>query len=210
MDRSTIIALLSVGISIISLSVSAAAFWLTWLKRGRLFMTKPTIIFFGYDTVPRQRTPKIFLRALLYSTSARGQVVEAMYVKLRRGDSQQIFSFWGYGETNKLTAGSGLFVGQAGIALNHHFVLPVQHTSYEFVEGPYSIHVLARVVGKSRPISLDTISLTLSRIDARTYLAGGVGILFELDWETGKYHGREYTVQSRDEDALDESDYSTG
>ena len=104
MERSTIIALLGVVISIISLSVSAAAFWFTWLRRGRLAMTKPTLIFFGYDAEPRL-SPKVFLRTLLYSTSARGQVIEAMYVKLCHAGSEQIFSFWGYGETKNSHTG---------------------------------------------------------------------------------------------------------
>ena len=108
MDRSTIIALLGVVISVLSLSISGTAFLFTWLRRGRVSMMRPTIIFFGYDAAPRERTPKIFLRTLLYATSAKGQIVEAMYVKLCRGRSEQIFSFWGYGETNKLTAGGGL------------------------------------------------------------------------------------------------------
>jgi hypothetical protein len=192
MDKSTVIALVSVGISIISLSVSATTLWFNWLRRGRLSMTKPTVIFFGYDREPRL-TAKVFLRTLLYSTSARGQVIEAMYVKLCRPDSEQIFSFWGYGETNKLTAGSGLFVGQTGVALNHHFVLSVHHQPYEFVEGSYSILVLARVVGRAKPIKLDTISLTLSKGEAGV-LGGHLGILFELGWDTGEYtgHAREY------------------
>ena len=113
-----------------------------------------------------QLTAKIFLRTLLYSTSARGQVVEAMYVKLSQNGSEQTFSFWGYGETNKLTPGSGLFVAQTGIALNHHFVLSVHHTGYQFVDGPYSTVVFARVVGRSTPIKLDAISLTLSKAHA--------------------------------------------
>ncbi len=202
MDRSITIALLGVVISIISLAISSTAFWFTWLRRGRLSMTKPTIVFFGYDAVPRERTPKIFLRTLLYSTSARGQVVETMYIKLCREGSEQIFSFWGYGETNKLTAGGGLFVGQTGIALNHHFVLSVQHAGYEFVEGEYSIQVFARVAGKSRSLLLDTISITLSKIDSGTYLAGGLGILFELGWDTGKYtgHAREYKFSPNDDE----------
>jgi hypothetical protein len=187
MDRSTAIALVGVGISIISLSVSLTTFWFTWLRRGRLSMTKPTVIFFGYDREPRI-TAKVFLRTLLYSTSARGQVVEAMYVKLCRPGSEQIFSFWGHGETRKLTAGSGLFVGQTGVALNHHFVLSVHHEPYEFIEGPYSILVFARVVGRSKPIKLDTISLTLSKGEAGI-LGGHLGILFELGWDAGKYTG---------------------
>lgn len=64
MDRSTIIAILGVVISVMSFTVSVAALWFTWLRRGRLSMTKPTLIFFGYDTEPRL-TPKVFLRTLL-------------------------------------------------------------------------------------------------------------------------------------------------
>jgi len=162
-------------------------------------MTQPTVIFFGYDREPRV-TAKVFLRTLLYSTSARGQVVEAMYVKLCRPGSEQIFSFWGYGETNKLTPGSGLFVGQTGVALNHHFVLSVHHEPYQFVEGPYSLHVFARVVGRSKPIKLDTISLTVSKGEAGV-LSGYLGILFELGWDTGKYtgHAREFKFSSDDD-----------
>jgi hypothetical protein len=199
-DRSTIIAILGAAISVISLLFSVAAFWLTWLRRGRLAMTKPTLVFFGYDDKPRL-TPKVFLRTLLYSTSARGQVVEAMYIKLCRDGKEQTFSFWGYGEAKNISPGSGLFVGQTGIALNHHFVLSVQHPGYEFHEGKYSILVFARLVGKSTPIKLDTISLTLPKSEAGA-LAGRLGVLFELGWDTGSYegHSREYSLPGGDDD----------
>ena len=162
-------------------------------------MTKPTLIFFGYDTEPRL-TPKVFLRTLLYSTSAKGQVIEAMYVKLCRAGSEQTFSYWGYGETKNVTPGSGLFVGPTGVALNHHFVLSVQHPGYQFDAGLYSILVFARVVGRSTPIKLDVISLTLSKGEAGV-LAGHAGILFELGWDAGEYtgHAREYTLLHDDE-----------
>ncbi len=186
-DRSTIIALLGVFISVLSFTVSGAALWFTWLRRGRLSMTKPTVIFFGYDMEPRL-TPKIFLRTLLYSTSARGQVIENMYVKLCRDGSEQVFSFWGYGETRNLTPGSGLFVGQTGVAFNHHFALSMRHQGYQFAAGLYSIIVLARVVGRSAPIRLNEISLTLSEANAGV-LAGNEGVLFELAPDTGGYSG---------------------
>ncbi|MBL7507898.1 hypothetical protein INQ20_26675, partial [Escherichia coli] len=67
--------MISVPISIASLAVSVGTFWLVLLRRGRLAMTMPTIVFFGHDIVPKP-TPKIFLRTLLYSTAAQGQVVE--------------------------------------------------------------------------------------------------------------------------------------
>jgi hypothetical protein len=60
--------------------------------------------------------------------------------------------------------------------------------------------VFARVVGRSTPIKLYTISLKLSKVDAGTYLVGGVGILFELEWDTGEYRGHEYTILSEDDE----------
>lgn len=192
MDKSTIIAIFGVVISVVSFLVSGTALWLTWFRRGRLAMTKPTLIFFGYDTKPLLE-PKVFLRTLLYSTSARGQVVETMYVKLCREGSEQIFSFWGYGETNKLTHGSGLFVGQTGVSYNHHFVLSVQHQEYQFVAGHYSIAVFARVVGSRTPIKLTEISLTVSKDEAAA-LRGHLGILYEVGSNDDGYvgHSREY------------------
>lgn len=74
-------------------------------------MTRPNIVFFGFDDVPKT-TAKIFLRTLLYSTAARGQVIEGMFVKLLHEGSEQVFSFWGYGETKQLVPGSGLYVGR--------------------------------------------------------------------------------------------------
>jgi len=126
-----------------------------------------------------------------------------MYVKLCRAGAEQIFSFWGYGETKNITPGSGLFVGPTGVALNHHFVLSVQHPSYNFEAGHYSILVFARIVGRSTPIKLDTISLALSKGEANA-LAGQLGILFELEWDTGKYtgHTRESSTLSRDDELM--------
>jgi hypothetical protein len=194
MEWGTLMAIISIAIAVLSFLVSCVTIWLNWFRRGRLAMTKPTVIFFGYDKEPRI-TPKVFLRALLYSTSARGQVVEGMYVKLRRGGSEQVFSFWGYGETTKLTPGSGIFVGQAGVSYNHHFVLSVQYEGYQFVAGDYVVTVFARVVGRRAPIKLAEIPLTVSKGEAGA-LSGQLGVLYELQWSADGYvgHAREYKV----------------
>jgi hypothetical protein len=113
MEPATIIALLSVLISLLSLAVAATTLWFNLLNRGRLAMTPPTLVFFGYDTVPKL-TPKVFLRTLLYSTAARGQIIAGMHVNVIRNGNQQLFSFWGYGETKNLVPGSGLYVGKPG------------------------------------------------------------------------------------------------
>ena len=149
-------------------------------------MTKPTIVFFGYDLVPRV-TPKVFLRTLLYSTASRGQVVEGMYAIVRHGSQQRVFSFWGYGETEKLSPGSGLYVGRTGLTANHHFVLSVHGEAYQFEKGAYEIDVIADVVGHRKPTKLGTISLALTD-ELSDALTRQKGVLFERTID-GSYEG---------------------
>ncbi len=108
---------LTVGISLLALFISGVTLWLSHIRRGSLKMTKPTVVFFGPDG-GEQGISKIFLRTLLYSTAKRGVVLENLYVRLRRGETQQNFNIWVYGEKD-LARGSGLFIGQEGIATNH-------------------------------------------------------------------------------------------
>lgn len=177
---------ISIPISLVSLAISLGTFWLAFLDRGRLKMTKPTIVFFGFDTVPKP-TPKVFLRTLLYSTATRGQVVEGMYARVRRGEHERIFSFWGYGETEKLSAGSGLHISRTGLAANHHFVLSVHESAYRFEPGSYEIDVIADVVGRKRPLKLATIELSLSD-ELAAALERHEGVLFERKIG-GEYEG---------------------
>jgi hypothetical protein len=60
----------TIVIATLSLCISLLTAWLTLFRRGRLQMTKPAVVFFGFDNVPKT-TAKIFLRALLYSTAIR-------------------------------------------------------------------------------------------------------------------------------------------
>lgn len=177
----------SLIISGIALAISAITLWITFLRRGRLLMTKPNVVFFGYDLVPRT-TPKIFLRTLLYSTSAQGLVIEAMYARLSNAKGTETFSFWGYGETNNLVPGSGLFIGKSGVAVNHHFVLSVDRPPYEFSLGDYTIDIYARVVHRKKTDKLMTLSLTLNQ-ELAVALSKGKGVLFELDPEAQIYRG---------------------
>ena len=168
---------ISISIAVTSLVISLGTFWLAFVHRGRLAMTKPTIVFFGYDTVPKP-TPKVFLRTLLYSTARRGQVVEGMYARVRHGEDERVFSFWGYGETEKLSAGSGLHVSRGGLAANHHFVLSVHEEDYRFKPGTHEIEVIADVVGRRKPVILSVIKLSVSD-ELATALQRQEGVLFE-------------------------------
>lgn len=187
MSGVTAISLLSVGISVLALTVSVATMYFTWLKRGHLKMTKPTLVFFGYDPQPKP-TPKVFLRTLLYSTAARGKVIESLYAKVHVEGTSQTFGIWGHGATTVEAQGSGLYVGQEGIALNHHLVLSADQ-SFEFLPGDHEIEIFARLVGKKRPLLLEKLNLILSD-ELAIGMSEERGVLFELHPETQIYIGR--------------------
>lgn len=186
-DKDTILVVGGAVISLLSLGVSVVTMYFAWLRRGSLRMTKPSILFFGFDETPK-RTAKVFIRTLLYSSSAKGQVIETMYAKLYFGGNEQIFSFWGYMETNELMPGSGLFVGQTGVVASHHFVQSAHHPTYQFAAGTYAVEVYASLVGQKAPIRLARISLTVDSRQAEA-LGSGSGVLFELQPDSGSYVG---------------------
>ncbi|MFK7791886.1 MAG: hypothetical protein AB8B88_04355 [Devosiaceae bacterium] len=181
--------LLSIPISVISLVVSVGTFWLVYFRRGRLKMTTPTVVFFGYDHTPTP-TAKVFVRTLLYSSASRGSVVEGMYARLTFRDEIKTFNFWGYGESEKLTVGSGLYVSQSGFAANHHFVASVADDVFQFGIGKYEIEIFARQTGKRNPTKLESIELDLDA-ELVEVLKRHEGVLFERSLD-GEYvgHGR--------------------
>jgi hypothetical protein len=146
----------SVVLSVLALVVSGTTAWLTLFRRGTVRMTQPTVIFFGPDA-PRSREdiplPKIYLRTLLFATSKRGRIVENMYVTLARNEMRQNFNIWVHGN-EKLVRGSGLFVGEAGVAANHHFLAPADGSSFQFSTGRYRLDVYARLLGDRGPVLL--------------------------------------------------------
>ena len=151
--ESSALALVGVGVSLLSLGVSGTTLYFTWLRRGRLAMTKPNVVFFGYEAAGNRPTAKIFLRTLLYSSSTQGKMVERMFVKLlRQGkdqDREQVFGFWGHGWTTELSPGSGLYVGQTGVSSNHHFTLSMNQPAYDFTAP--RLHVAADLAAGRGP-----------------------------------------------------------
>lgn len=118
-------------------------------------MVRPSLIAFldagGTDG------PKVWFRSLLDSTSREGGVLESMFVRLRRGEAQQSFSFWVCGESR--ASGCGLYVEHSGVALNHHFVLPKDGSRFDFLPGDYVIEVFASLVNSRTPLLLARIPL---------------------------------------------------
>jgi hypothetical protein len=179
----------STSISVIALAVSCFTAWLTFLRRGEVKMTQPTVIFFGLES-PRSQSelflPKIFLRTLLFSTSRRGRVIESMHVALSRNETHQNFNIWVYGD-DKLVRGSGLFVGETGIAANHHFLLPNDSTSFRFIEGRYKLEVFARLLGDKTQTLLFSQNLNISRDIAISLENPKAGLYFDWGPDSMRY-----------------------
>jgi hypothetical protein len=179
----------SITVSVLSLAISSVTAWLTLFRRGTVKMTQPTVIFLGPDT-PRSREdaalPKIYLRTLLFSTSKRGRVIESMHVALWRNETHQNFNIWVYGEREKLVRGSGLFVGETGVAANHHFLAPMDSV-FHFTEGHYRLGVFARLLGDTKPVRLFSQALDITREIAASLQEPGAGVYFDWGPDSARY-----------------------
>jgi hypothetical protein len=176
---------LSFTIATLSLVVSLRVAWLTLLKPGELKMVRPSLIAFA--SAHGTDGPKVWLRSLLYCTSRRGLVVESLFVRLTRGETRQNFTFWACGERGSVMSGCGLFVGHDGVAQNHHFVLPMDGTSFSFQPGDYTLEVIGHVVNESAPVVLATIRLSLSEAHAKMLRGDGEHVYFDWLPDSNRY-----------------------
>lgn len=179
----------TVTISVLALAISATTAWLTLFRRGTVKMTQPTVIFFGPDT-PRTREdvplPKVYLRTLLFATSKRGRVIESMHVSLSRNETHQTFNIWVHGD-EKLVRGSGLFVGESGVAANHHFLTPKDGSSFQFSAGHYCLDVYARLLGDRDRTLLFSQELEVTPDVAATLKEPGTGLYFDWGADSSRY-----------------------
>jgi hypothetical protein len=179
---------LSIVISCLALAVSGLTAWLTFFRRGTLRMTQPTVIYFGPDGGPETGAKaKVFLRTLLYSTSRRGQMVEAMHASVQRGETRQNFSVWVYGD-ERLNRGSGLFVGHEGVATNHHFLLPLDGADFQFLPGEYWVRVYVKRVDEPGSHELTAVRLVVTEAHAAGLKDEDSGLYFDWGPDQRAYH----------------------
>lgn len=152
-------------------------------------MTQPTVIFFGPDS-PSHETggslPKIFLRTLLFATSKRGRVIESIYASLSRNETTQNFNIWVYGD-ERLSSGSGLFVGETGITANHHFLTPEDGRNFLFIAGQYRLTVYAKLLGDNRDLSLFETDLTITKEISEQLDNPDSGLYFDWGADSQRY-----------------------
>ncbi len=150
-------------------------------------MTRPTMLFFGQDGPPGQGAEgKIVLRTLLYGTAKRAQIIENMYVTVRRGESVQTFNIWAYADNGQPVRGGGLRVSEDGVAAYHHFVLP-NGTQYVFLEGEYIVEVYATLVNSAHSLLLSRTHLELTDEQA-VAIARHIGVYFNWGPLSKRYH----------------------
>jgi hypothetical protein len=174
----------SVIISIIAFLLSLFTLWLTKFYSGKIKMTRPTLIFFGTDGVGKNHK-KIFIRTLLYCTADKGQYIQNMFIRLIKGETIQNFNIWIY-RTNELYRGAGLFIEKQGIALDHHFLMPKNSTTYNFTDGEYIMQVYIEPIDKS-PILIYEQRLILSEAHKNEMLNNKAGVFFDWSPNTQTY-----------------------
>jgi hypothetical protein len=180
---------ITVTISVLALAVSILTAWLTLIKRGRVRMTNPTVVYFGPDGTRRSNEnylPKIYIRSLLYSTSKVGRIVESMYISLSRNESIQNFNIWVHGGPT-LKRGSGLYVGENGYESDHHFLAPKDGSGYTFRAGLYRLSFFAWIVGDRKKKLLFSHDFEISPETAAALEDPHTGVYFDWGPDAGRY-----------------------
>jgi len=137
-------------------------------------MTRPTLI----ALVDAGEGPKIAVQSFLYGTLPRGVVIQSMHVVLHRGQLRQIFSVWGASDGGPAEFGNGRRVGPEGAALMHHFLLPPDGTTFNFLPGKYRLEVFASVAHKAEDINLFEHDFELSDEHVAALSPGLPGVTF--------------------------------
>jgi len=109
-----------------------------------------------------------------------------MHATLARDESSQTFNIWVYGD-ERLVRGSGLFVGETGVAANHHFLTPIDGSSFHFIQGNYRLDVFAKVLGDSKPRKLFSQRLEIDRDAAGAPTDAHAGLYFDWGPDSGSY-----------------------
>jgi hypothetical protein len=109
-----------------------------------------------------------------------------MFVRLRRGETQQNFNIWVYGD-KELSRGSGLYVPESGLSKNHHFLLPHDGAFFQFSAGSYTLEVFVIEVGSSHARKLYILNLEVSSEIAKELMNASCGLYFDWGPDSARY-----------------------
>jgi hypothetical protein len=114
-----------------------------------------------------------------------------MFLRVKRGDFSGLFGSWAYGERAQLVPGSGLFIGQDGVSVNHHF-LPQDDPqkpfeTFGYLPASHTVEIYADVLGRKAAVKLGEVSVYLSEEACSQMYQDAVGVLFDWHPDQGKY-----------------------
>jgi hypothetical protein len=177
----------SLFLASLALVVSVGTSWYTLMRRGRLLVTRPALIFLGPDGT---RGPtKVFLRLFVYATGDRGWIVDNMFVRLTRLGESCAFTSWIVRE-GALSRATGMAVERKGIAADHHFILPDREQRFRFQEGEYTLSLYASCVGDKRPRLLTEQRLRVTDQQAASIGMTDAGLFFDWNPDAERYESR--------------------
>jgi hypothetical protein len=87
----------------------------------------------------------------------------------------------------KLSRGSGLFVGEQGTVANHHFLQSPDTEKWSFRPGDYRLQVYAQVVGEKSPTMLFGTTLSISADQSKELEKPDTGIYFDCGPKSRSY-----------------------
>ena len=154
MDKTiTLFNLMTFVVAILALLVAGWNMWLSQIRRGHIYLSQPTIFFFGWDGIG-DYTPKIMFRSALFSSGNRGRILESLHLVVKSTGTVSEFPFWGYDDGKGMVKGSGLFVGSTGHIAYHHFTPGSDDDAFSFSDRKYEIEVWAKLFGKLANVKL--------------------------------------------------------
>ncbi|MFA5272402.1 MAG: hypothetical protein WC412_08740 [Candidatus Omnitrophota bacterium] len=169
------------GIAVI---ISFIVLWLTYLRRGMVKMTQPSLIAF----VPENNSLKICLQTLLFSTSYKGNVIENVWIKLQNKQQCHCFTLWAYRGKGggEIIKGSGLFISREGVPTMHYFMLNAFKQENIFIEDDIKLKVYCDIINCKYGVLLGEIELAFNK-EHIDMLQKGTGILFDWNPTVPKY-----------------------
>jgi hypothetical protein len=186
---------MAISIAIAALIVSIGNLWLSQLWKGQVFLTQPTIFFFGWDNREGGVSPKIMFRTALFSSGNKGRVLESMHLNVKTEDGQFEFPVWGYQADTAMVKGSGLFVGTGGISVNHHFNPLNDEDAFAYTGKSYEIEIWAKVFNVKKDKLLGIYKLGLEDPNLQSKLAHfESGVLWNWSPSTRAYYAESFRV----------------
>lgn len=110
-----------------------------------------------------------------------------MHVSLARSETNQNFNIWVHGTRGELVRGSGLFVGETGVAADHHFLTPDDGEHFKFSAGRYRLTVHAKLLGDKSSLVLFTQELEVTSDLAAQLEKPGAGLYFDWGPDSSRY-----------------------